>query len=214
MTTDHWITLAKVFGAVLAAMITAGVPLLMYLHKIRREDMDKLEADAARRRDDLMNHVTKECFRLIRASMEQAAEEAGILETYVIRLMFATGFSVSAPLVRRQVMVDTSGASIALMQSDEEKTRYQLTAPAPYEIKTHSHPESEEVTVVYGMMEDLDTGKIYYPGDKWTIPPNTAHRVLFYSGTTVCIEVRPPLPLLRDVPLDLENLHLIGGGRP
>lgn len=214
MTADHWVSLAKIFGGALGAVITAAIPGLIYLSKIRREDMAKIEADAARRRDDLMNHVTKECFRLIRASMEQAAEEAGVHDTYVVRLMFATGFSVSVPLVRRQVMVDTSGASIALMHSDSEKTRYQLNAPGPYEIQTHSHPESESVTVVYGLMEDLDTGKVYHPGEVWTIPPNQSHRVLFYSGTTVCIEVHPPLPLMRDVSLDLENLHLIGGGRP
>lgn len=214
MTPDQWITLAKIFGAVLAAMFTGGFPLVLWLLKVRREDMAKIESDAARRRDDLMNHVTKECFRLIRASMEQAAEEAGVNDTYVVRLMFATGFSVAVPLVRKQVMVDSSGASIALMQVDQEKTRYQLNAPGPYEIQTHCHPESEEVTVVYGMMEDLDSGKVYYPGDVWSIPPNQSHSVLFYSGTTVCIEVRPPLPLLRDTPLDLDNLHLIGRGKP
>lgn len=214
MTTDHWITLAKVFGAALAAMFTGGFPLVLWILKVRREDMAKLEADATARKEAIERHITKECFKLIRAGMEQAAVEAGISETYVVRLMFATGFSLGVPLVRRQVMVDTSGSSIVLMHSDNEKTRYQLDCPSPYEITTHSHPESESVTVVYGMMEDLDTGKIYYPGDIWTIPPNQHHSVLFYSGTTVCIEVRPPLPLLRDVPLDLENLHMIGGGRP
>lgn len=214
MTPDHWVSIAKVFGAVLAAMITAGVPLLMYLHKIRREDMAKIQADGDARKQAITDQFHRAVCDMIRKGMEAAAEEAGPDHTHVIRISFLTGHYLAVPLTRKWVTVDRSGAAVQLLHSDAESTRYQLDCPAPYEIEAHHHPEIERVTVVYGSMQDMTSGKVYGPGETWEIPEGKSHHVLFSGETMVLIVVTPPLPTTRSVPLNLDDLPLIASYRP
>jgi hypothetical protein len=214
MTPDNWIKLAQIFGAVLAACITAGVPLLLYVLKIRRDDMAAIKADGEARKEAITAEFHLAVCDMIRKGMQEAAEEAGPDHTHVIRCSFLTGHYIAAPLTRKWITVDRSGAAVQLLHSDEESTRYQLDCPGPYEIESHNHPEIERVTVVNGSMADMITGRIYGPGETWEIPEGKNHHVLFGTGTMVYIKVVPPLPTIRKVPLNLDDLHLIGSARP
>lgn len=204
---SDWIEIWKIAGGIIVACITTGGAIFGFIWNARKKDMQKLTEDGTKRKEELKEHITDQFLAIIRAGMLSAADEAGPDSTHVVRLRFASGFSLSVPLVSKPVPVGRSGATIMLRHSDAHRTRYELYCPGSYQIQTHSHPEEEQVFVVYGLMEDLTTGRVYHPGETWTIPANEDHNVLFYSGTLVCIEVRPPLPTLRNEPLDLAHLR-------
>ena len=211
MTPDYWLAISNMFGAVLAAGVTAGVPLLLYILKIRREDMAEIRADGEARKLAITEKFHQAVSDMIRKGMEAAAEEAGPDHTHVIRMSFLTGQYIALPLTREWVTVDRSGASVQLLHSDQQNTRYQIDCPNPFEVMAHYHPENESVTVVYGSMEDMKTGRVYGPGETWAIPAGKAHHVLFSTGTLACITVSPPLPTTRLVPMNLNALASIGG---
>ena len=210
MTAAQWLLVLKIFASVVVAIITTGIPALVYLHKVRRRDLAELKADGEARKKAITEEFHQVVTDIIRKGMESAAEEAGPDHTHVIRISFLTGHYVAVPVTRKWVTVDRSGAAIQLLHSDHESTRYQLDCPSPYEIEAHNHPEIESVTVVYGEMEDMISGRLYGPGETWEIPIGKNHHVLFSTGTLACIVVTTPLPTVRQVPLNLDDLKFIG----
>jgi uncharacterized RmlC-like cupin family protein len=206
MTPKDWLDIAKNIAGVLPVALVV----LRHLHRIRRRDIAELKADGEARKKAITEEFHQTVVDLIRKGMETAADEAGVDHTHVIRISFLTGHYVAVPLTRKWVTVARSGAAIQLLHSDHESTRYQLDCPGPYEIESHSHPENEHVTIVYGDMEDMNTGRIYGPGDTWEIPSGVPHHVLFSTGTLACIVVTPALPTARQVPISLDDLKFIG----
>ena len=206
MTPQDWLDIGKVITGAGAVALA----LLKYLHRVRRRDLAELKADGEARKKAITEEFHAVVTDIIRKGMEAAAEEAGPDATHVIRISFLTGHYVAVPLVRKWVTVDRCGAAIQLLHSDHTSTRYQLDCPSPYEIEAHNHPEIERVTVVYGEMEDMHTGRVYGPGETWEIPIGQNHHVLFSTGTLACVVVTPPLPTVRSVPLNLDDLKFIG----
>jgi hypothetical protein len=187
------------FLAGLAAILTAvGAGFVWIFNRWRKHDLKQIT-----------DHFDTKVWAVVEKRMLEAAARAGPEDTHVIRIIFVNGLKCSVPLTHEWVEVDPCGAKIQLFESSSEETTYQLHCPSPYQIATHAHIEEEEVTVQRGFMTDLVTGKVYHPGDTWTIPPQTPHSVFFSAGSLMMIAVRPPLPRNSSVPLDLKHLKQV-----
>lgn len=159
--------------------------------------------------DRITKQINDIVWPLIAERMTDAANRAGPDQTHVIRLAFLSGNFIAVPLTREWIEIDRSLARIQLLGTNSTETEYQLSCPNPYQIESHTHPETEIARVERGQMIDLDTGKRYGVGASWEIPANMPHRVFFAAGTRVSITVRPPLPLNSEVPLSLDGLPRI-----
>ena len=186
----------------LATFMTAvGGGLVFLINRWRKQD-----------KKEILDHFDTKVWAIVEKRMLEAAERAGPDFTHVIRIMFFNGLNCSVPLTREWVEVDPCGAQIQLLETSEDETKYQLRCPTPYQINTHCHIEEESVTVQYGSMTDLSTGKTYRAGQVWIIPPKTPHTVFFSAGSLLIITVRPPLPTMNTHPLELRHLEQITSG--
>jgi hypothetical protein len=194
-------TVGPILGGI-AGVITASATLFGVIIPLSKKwrKADKKE---------IIDHFDKRVWRIVEQRMRDAAKTAGPANTYVIRIKFLEGLEFAVPLTRDWIEIDPCGAQIQLLEDFPGETRYQLRCPHPYQITTHEHVEQETVEVQYGTMTDMTTGKVYRKGEAWTVPANEAHAVFFSACSSVIITVRPPLPTMVDVPLNLRHLEQI-----
>jgi quercetin dioxygenase-like cupin family protein len=130
------------------------------------------------------------------------------------RILHAHDFRDAAEFIGKDLLIiGTSyspwpGMTITGIRSNRETTHYSIETSQACVLVRHQHDEYEEVvTVVDGVMTDLDHGVTYRPGESWTIPPQTPHRVWFEAHGLFMAQLRPALPLAKDKPVNVDRLH-------
>ena len=115
------------------------------------------------------------------------------------------------PLLFDKVITPLPGLRLQLLDHDRKRTKYSLVTlghNAPVRLHWHYHDEEETVRVAEGRMIDVPTGKVFGPGEVWTLAAGVRHTVDF--DNVVCIvTVIPPLPSAHDAPATLESIERV-----
>jgi hypothetical protein len=115
------------------------------------------------------------------------------------------------PLLFDRVITPLPGFRLQLLDHDRKRTIYSLVTlghNAPLRLHWHYHDEEETVQVIKGRMTDVATGKVFLPGDTWTLAAGVRHTVDF--DNVVCIvTVIPPLPSAHDAPATLDSIERV-----
>lgn len=189
------------FGGI-AALLTAALAVVRYWIK-----------DSEKR---VETNLDEKFFAMLREMLTAAAERAGPAKTRVVDVEFVDpAFSLRFPVIRDTWLSVLPGCDIMGDEFARDRTTYFLRCANTARIRPHRHKGGESVLVISGRMIDLDTGKIYLPGDTWSIAAGEIHSVHFEaphplgSHGIYLITVRPPLPDTTQATLDLAAIEQI-----
>jgi hypothetical protein len=115
------------------------------------------------------------------------------------------------PLLFYKVIEPLPGFRLTLLDHDKKRTVYSLVTMghnAPLRLHWHYHDEEESVQVIRGRMTDVATGKVYLPGDTWTLAAGVRHTVDFDNVFCV-VTVVPPLAFAYDSPATLDSIERV-----
>lgn len=117
---------------------------------------------------------------------------------------------IRIPLHMKEVTECLQGMLLQLIDNSPLKTVYTvntLSHHAPIRLHWHYHDEMETVTVIFGTVTNVQTGRIYRVGESWEISPGVRH-IADIDGYAVC-EVRPPLPFASQHPICLRGIKTV-----
>ncbi len=134
------------------------------------------------------------------------AYQAGTDRCASLDVTFDDGKMIRLPLIPDGDFTIVPGVRIRLLRQDSHLTEYQIKVDGNGELPWHRHQSEEIVTVKQGTMEDEDTGRIFGAGETWVIPPGHRHSVRFRNAI-VCCQVKPGLPSVREVGMDMSNIE-------
>jgi quercetin dioxygenase-like cupin family protein len=109
------------------------------------------------------------------------------------------------PLSFDEITEPLDGMRLQLVEHSKKETVYSVSTIGHHALVRfhwHYHEEMEIVQVVKGKVTDVQTGRIYKPGEIWVIDPNVRHIADFDEAFCLCT-VRPPLPYAETHPIML-----------
>ena len=123
---------------------------------------------------------------------------------------------IFAPRHRDIISKPLLGLRLRLIAAFPDSTEYEIDTrehPLAVRLPWHHHDGTESVTVIAGTLTDLQTARIYYPGETWEITPGKPHHSEF--NRALCFaKMRPALPNGKTRPFRLTNLPNIYDREP
>lgn len=187
----------------LAAILSIGFGILKWMIDRAEKRITKQQAE----------NLDSWYFEQLKQMLQAAADKAGAAKTRVIDIHFVhPEITLRIPLIRDLWLTVLPGCDIMGDTFAADKTTYFLRCDNTALIRPHRHSGSEVVTVIHGIMTDLQTGTVYRPGETWRIPAGEVHSVHFEAPRDspahgiFLIEVTPPLPDTAHTSLDLDGM--------
>lgn len=149
----------------------------------------------------------------VAADLTRAANRAGLERCASMDVTFDNGDTVRVPIVPDGDHTVMPGVLMRLLSQSPDATEYQLEVEGAESLPWHSHRGVETVKVQRGTLRDEDSGKVYGPGDTWTIPAGQRHSVRFRN----CImtgTILPGLPTVKEAGMDMSRIGAAMGHHP
>jgi hypothetical protein len=160
----------------------------------------------------LVKNTREEVLRAIGAAIEHqfANIDKATYVTLDYRMDGDSPKCLRIPLSMNRVTECLQGMRLQLVDHSRLETVYSVSTlghHAPIRLHWHYHNESETVQVIRGRVTDVQTGRIYMPGEIWAIEGGSRHAADF-DGYALCT-VRPPLPWASSHPIDLDDISRV-----
>ena len=184
--------LLAAIGVILTALVTGGIFLGKWIDK--RLGV-RFEANY------------KKILKLLAAE----AMKMDMSECLTFDILLADGTVLGCPVPRNQWVEILPGVRLTQSEHQPGVSQLLMEVTGSKDMPRHAHGRIEEASLIYGEMQDLDSGREYNAGESWKIPTDICHRPAFRNAL-VLLRLVPALPKSTDVIPNLDGIENVVDG--